>query len=159
MNSQNKIVTLSKLRKIVARLHRRKKIAFTNGCFDILHFGHTGYLEKAKKPDRLLIVAVNSDASVKKLKGKGRPVNAQRERTRVLAALSCVDFVTVFREQTPEKTIQALKPDILIKGADWEGKEITGARFVRSYGGKVEFIPYINGFSTTKIIRAIAKSG
>ena len=158
MNSQNKIIALPRLKGIIARLRKRKKIAFTNGCFDILHFGHINYLEKAKKPGRLLIVAVNSDASVKKLKGKGRPVNGQRERTKDLAALSCVDFVTVFGEQTPEKTIHVLKPDILIKGADWKGKEVAGARFVRSCGGKVEFVPYVNGFSTTKIIQAIAKS-
>jgi len=139
----------------VAQLKRqRKTIAFTNGCFDILHFGHVRYLEAAKK-SRVLVVAINSDGSVRKIKGDQRPIVPQKERASLIAALECVDYVTIFNEPTPFKVIAALRPDVLIKGADWKGKEVVGADFVKSYGGRVEFIRYVKGFSTTKIIESI----
>ncbi len=148
-----KILALSKLKKELVRLRRAgKTIAFTNGCFDILHLGHVTYLEKSKKANRILVVGLNSDASVRRLKGPSRPVNPQQARAAVLAALESVDYVAVFNEDTPLKLIEALRPDILIKGADWKGKPVVGADVVRTYGGRVEFVKFVDNFSTTKII-------
>lgn len=153
---RSKIVGLSQLKKKVAALKKAgRTIAFTNGCFDILHYGHVSYLEKAKKSGRVLIVGLNSDASVRRLKGPARPVNRQLARASVLAALESVDFVTVFKEDTPEDLIKALCPDVLIKGADWKGKPVVGADTVKAHGGKVEFIKFVDHFSTTGIIHAI----
>lgn len=140
---------LSKLKS----LRRRKKIAFTNGCFDLLHYGHACYLEKAKGQGRILIVGLNSDASVSRLKGPGRPVNSQKARATVLAALQAVDFVVIFNEDTPQTLIETVKPDILIKGADWKGKTVAGAEAVKAHGGKVEFVTFEDGFSTTGVIK------
>lgn len=156
MNTKNKIVSLQNLKKIVARSRRRGlKIAFTNGCFDILHSGHVSYLEAAKKEGRLLIVGLNSDSSVRRIKGPHRPIVPQKHRASVMAALSCVDYIVFFNEDTPQKTIEALQPDLLIKGADWKGKYVAGQDVVRARGGKVEFIKYLAGFSTTNIIESI----
>ena len=156
MNSQKKILTRHSLRKILQRLRRRgKTIAFTNGCFDILHLGHVSYLEAAKKQNRILIVALNSDRSTREIKGRNRPIIPQKERAAVLAALKCVDYVTIFDETTPLKVIETLKPDVLVKGADWKGKDVVGLRLVKSYGGGVEFIRYVKGISTTQIIQKI----
>ena len=158
MKSKAKIVSLGSLRKSVSRLRKRgKKIAFTNGCFDILHYGHINYLEKASRQGRVLIVGLNSDNSVRKIKGPLRPIVPQQERAAVLAALACVDFVTIFKEPTPLNLIKAVKPDVLIKGADWKGKEVVGAGLVRSRGGRVELIKYVQGKSTTNIIKAVLK--
>ena len=159
MTSQNKIVSLNALlRKIRTLKKQGKRIAFTNGCFDILHFGHLSYLEAAKKNNRILVIGLNSDRSVKKIKGPGRPIVAQQHRAALLAGLACVDYVTIFPEETPLKLIKALQPDILIKGADWKGKEVVGADEVKTNGGKVEFIRYLDGFSTSRIIDAIAQT-
>ncbi len=136
---------------------RRRKVVFTNGCFDILHKGHIAYLQKAKKLGDLLVVGMNSDASVKRLKGKGRPVNSQKDRALVLSALRCVDRVVLFSEDTPEKLIRKIRPDVLVKGGDWKKKDVVGAPFVESYGGKVWLLPYIKGFSTTEILAKIQK--
>ena len=157
MNSQKKVIDkLATLQKIILRLRKQgKTIVFTNGCFDILHLGHVSYLEAAKKPNRILIVAVNSDGSVRKIKGKNRPIARQGERARVLAALACVDYVTIFNEETPYRLIKALKPDVLIKGADWKGKDVIGRDIIKPYGGKVELIKYLNRYSTTRIIQTI----
>ncbi len=156
LNSQKKILTRHSLRKILQRLRRRgKTIAFTNGCFDILHLGHVSYLEAAKKQNRILIVALNSDRSTREIKGRNRPIIPQKERAAVLAALKCVDYVTIFDETTPLKVIETLKPDVLVKGADWKGKDVVGLRLVKSYGGGVEFIRYVKGISTTQIIQKI----
>ena len=156
MNSKKKIVSLKNLAASTERLRRQgKTIAFTNGCFDLLHMGHVSYLEMAKKDNRVLIVGMNSDASVRKIKGNNRPIVAQAERARVLAALGCVDFVTIFNEQTPLKVITTIKPDVLIKGADWKNKEVVGAREITAHGGKVEFITYVDHFSTTKLVKKI----
>jgi len=156
MRTSKKILSSAPLRKLIARYRRAgKTIVFTNGCFDILHYGHVSYLEAAKKGNsRILIIGLNSDASVRSLKkGPGRPVVPQKERAAVLAALACVDHVVIFNEPTPQKLIEALKPDILIKGADWKGKAVAGADAVK----KVEFIRYIQGLSTTNIIGKIRK--
>ena len=156
MTTKNKIVGLKTLRKKISTLRQHgKTIAFTNGCFDILHFGHISYLEKARGEERILIVGVNSDASVRRIKGPQRPIVPQRERARVLAALACVDFVVIFNEDTPLKIIESLKPDILIKGADWKGKDVVGSDVVKSYGGRVELVRYLPKFSSTNIIEMI----
>lgn len=156
MNSAKKIVGRSQLRNLLRRDRRAgKTIAFTNGCFDLLHKGHVSYLESAKKPNRVLVVGLNSDVSVRKIKGKKRPIVSEGERARVLAALACVDYVTLFNEETPYNLIKALSPDILIKGADWKGKKVAGEDVVRASGGRVEFIQYLKNFSTTNIIKAI----
>ena len=159
MGIRSKIVSLAKLKKELARLRKaRKTIAFTNGCFDILHYGHVSYLEKAKKNGRVLVVGLNSDASVRRLKGPTRPVNPQLARASVMAALESVDYITIFVEDTPEKLIKALLPDVLIKGADWKNKPVVGADVVKANAGKVEFIKFVDHFSTTKIIENVRAS-
>lgn len=128
------------------------RIGFTNGCFDILHAGHVAYLEKARQAADCLVVGLNSDASVRSIKGVGRPVNNERERARVLSALACVDFVVLFAEDTPQQLIQSTLPDVLVKGADWPEDQIVGAREVKSAGGKVVRIPFEHAVSTSKVI-------
>ncbi|MBF0521556.1 MAG: D-glycero-beta-D-manno-heptose 1-phosphate adenylyltransferase [Candidatus Omnitrophica bacterium] len=153
---RNKILSLSSLKKRIASLRRQgKTIAFTNGCFDIIHAGHVSYLEKAKGRDRILIVGLNSDSSVRKIKGPQRPIVPEKERSFVLAALACVDFVTIFQEETPYDLIKAIEPDILIKGADWKEKTAVGSDIVRNRGGKVEYIRYVPNCSSTNIIKSI----
>jgi len=155
----NKIKTASALKKrLVSLKNEGKSIVFTNGCFDILHYGHVKYLQEAKNTGNILVVAVNSDSSVKKLKGPSRPIVGQKNRTRVLSALESVDFVTIFSEDTPLKLIKLLKPDILVKGGDWDKKSIVGGRLVQSWGGKVISLPYVKGQSTTNIIDKIGKT-
>ncbi|HCI44390.1 MAG TPA: D-glycero-beta-D-manno-heptose 1-phosphate adenylyltransferase [Candidatus Omnitrophica bacterium] len=156
METRRKVLGLKTLRRALGRLKRRgRTVAFTNGCFDILHFGHVQYLEKAKGRDRVLVVGLNSDRSVRKIKGPRRPIVSQNARAAVLAALACVDYVTIFNEETPQKLIAALKPDVLVKGADWKGKEVAGSDVVREYGGKVEYAKYIPRYSSTNIIEAV----
>ena len=156
MKTDYKILSLEQLKKKIASLRRQKKeIAFTNGCFDILHYGHVSYLESAKKEGRVLMVGLNSDASVSRIKGPLRPITGQKERAAILAALECVDFVTIFNEDTPIEVIKALKPDILVKGADWKDKTVVGSKEVQSYGGKIEYIKYLPEFSTTNVIETI----
>lgn len=132
-----------------------KKIVFTNGCFDILHPGHTRYLWEARRLGDYLLVAVNSDRSVKAIKGQGRPVMTVEERTEVLAALGFVDGIVIFDEDTPLKIIQELLPDVLVKGGDWTEDRIVGADVVKGAGGKVKRIPFVSGYSTSGIIRKI----
>ncbi len=156
MTTFNKVLKLPALKKKLALLRREGRvISFTNGCFDILHYGHVSYLEAAKKQGRVLIVGMNSDASVRGLKGPLRPIVPQDQRAAVLAGLACVDFVVFFDDPTPYALISALKPDILIKGADWKGKEVAGADVVKAHGGRVEFIKYIERLSTTNIVEKI----
>jgi D-beta-D-heptose 7-phosphate kinase/D-beta-D-heptose 1-phosphate adenosyltransferase len=155
MPIKNKILKLPALLKKIPVLRRQgKTIAMTNGCFDLMHIGHVKYLEEAGKGDRVLIVGLNSDVSISRIKGSSRPIITQKSRAAVLAALESVDFVVIFNEGTPYKMIAAIKPDILIKGADWKGKSIVGEDLVK----KVEFVKYIQGFSTTNIIEKIIKS-
>ncbi|ACD66234.1 MAG TPA: D-glycero-beta-D-manno-heptose 1-phosphate adenylyltransferase [Sulfurihydrogenibium sp.] len=132
-----------------------KKIVFTNGCFDIIHAGHVDYLEKAKSLGDFLVVGLNSDESVKRLKGPTRPVNPVEQRKKVLQALKPVDLVIVFEEDTPERLIKEIKPDVLVKGGDWKIENIVGADFVMSYGGKVYTIDFVYDTSTTKIIEKV----
>lgn len=153
----SKIKSLKSLKRIITHLQAKgKKVVFTNGCFDLLHYGHTKYLEDAKRKGDVLVVAVNSDASVKRIKGKSRPIIHQADRAKVIAALESVDFVTVFNQNTPFEVIKLLKPDILVKGADWNKNNIVGADIVKAQGGKVYAIKLAPGRSTTGIIKKIA---
>lgn len=134
------------------------KVVFTNGCFDILHRGHVEYLSKAADKGDVLVVGLNTDASVKRLKGEGRPVNNEEARAMVLASLSFVDAVVLFDEDTPYELIKAVRPDVLVKGADYKKEEIVGYDIVTSYGGTVETIPLVEGYSSTKIIMSQNKN-
>ncbi|MGB8768333.1 MAG: bifunctional D-glycero-beta-D-manno-heptose-7-phosphate kinase/D-glycero-beta-D-manno-heptose 1-phosphate adenylyltransferase HldE [Candidatus Korobacteraceae bacterium] len=135
------------------------RVVFTNGCFDILHIGHITLLERARRKGDRLIVAVNSDASVRRLKGRSRPIAAESERARILAALSAVDAVVVFNESTPLKLIEEIRPDVLVKGGDYREEAVVGAHEVRAWGGRVELIPLVEGISTTRLIaKATPKS-
>lgn len=136
---------------------RHKKIVFTNGCFDILHAGHVDYLRKAKMLGDYLVIGINSDASVKRLKGSERPVNNLADRMAVLSSLEVVDYVIPFEEDTPLELIKAISPDILVKGGDYQIGDIVGADFITGYGGKVMTIPYVEGKSTTEIINKVKK--
>ncbi|RMA97529.1 D-glycero-beta-D-manno-heptose 1-phosphate adenylyltransferase [Hydrogenothermus marinus] len=140
------------LRKIENWKKEGKKIVFTNGCFDIIHAGHVDYLEKAKALGDILVVGLNSDSSIKRIKGKDRPINPQEYRKKVLQALKPVDLVIIFDEDTPERLIKEVKPDILVKGGDYTINTIVGADFVMSYGGKVKTIDFVYDISTTKIL-------
>lgn len=152
----NKIKTIAEISRFAKRLkHSGTKIVFTNGCFDLLHIGHISYLTKAKSLGDILIIGLNSDNSVKKLKGKSRPITLQRERAIVLSALEVVDFIIIFNELTPLKLIKAIKPDVLVKGGDWKKENIVGAAFVESYGGSVKSLAYLKGSSTKNLIKKI----
>jgi len=155
---KDKIKSTSTLARTIAALKKKgKKIVFTNGCFDILHLGHVKYLEAAKQKGDVLVVGINSDSSVRKIKGNTRPVITQKERLSIVAALESVDYVLLFNQTTPLNLIKKLKPDILIKGADWQKNKIVGSELVLARGGKVLTIKLIKGRSTTNIIKKIAK--
>ena len=155
---QTKVKTVEELRPLLAILRAAgKKIVFTNGCFDLIHTGHTRYLAIARSFGDILVVAVNSDASVSTIKGEKRPINSQKERAEALAALESVDFVTIFSEPDPYKVISALQPDVLVKGGDWPIEEIIGRDVVEARGGKVVNVPFVEGQSTTGIIERILK--
>lgn len=151
--NNSKIKTREELEKMIEKEKASgKRIGFTNGCFDILHVGHVRYLSQARKHCDTLVVGLNSDASVKRLKGESRPINPQWARGEVLASLESVDLVTVFDEDTPRALIELLSPDVLFKGGDWKEDEIVGAEHVKSCGGKVIVIPFVAGYSTTGTI-------
>ena len=137
---------------------KRQRVVLTNGCFDVLHVGHVSLLERAKRLGQVLIVAINSDRSVRAIKGPTRPIVCEQDRARVLAALGCVDYVTIFDEPTPLAVIAALLPDVLVKGADWSAGDIVGGELVRKAGGRVARIPLVRDRSTTTIIDRIARS-
>jgi len=152
----NKICTRESLKDKIDQLRKEgKKIVFTNGCFDILHAGHTRYLREAKRSGDILILALNSDESVRTLKGDKRPLIPEAERADVVASLESVDFVTIFHELTPLALIEFLKPDVLIKGGDWEEENVVGRESLKRWGGRVVIIPEIKGSSTTHIIEKI----
>lgn len=152
----NKICTRESLKDKIDQLRKEgKKIVFTNGCFDILHVGHTRYLREAKRAGDILILALNSDESARTLKGDKRPLIPEAERADVVASLESVDFVTIFHELTPLTLIEFIKPDVLIKGGDWEKEQVVGRKSVKRWGGRVVIIPEIKGSSTTNIIEKI----
>ncbi len=151
-----KLLSLPDLKKRLESVRRiSKKIVFTNGCFDILHVGHVRYLEKSRSYGDLLVVGLNSDHSVKAIKGNKRPIVCQEERAEVLAGLWSVDFITIFDDPDPFEVIKALNPNVLVKGADWSEDKIIGADIVKAGGGEVARIPMVNGASTSKIIDII----
>ncbi len=157
---KNKIKTKDDLKVALSELKAKKKrIVFTNGCFDLLHAGHVSYLEKAKGAGDLLVIAINSDNSVKRLKGKGRPIQELDDRLKILASLECVDFVTSFDEDTPKEIIEELEPDIIVKGADYKEKDVVGRDHIKKSGGKVIIIPLLQGRSTTSLIKSIKNNG
>ena len=139
--------------------HSGKDVVFTNGVFDLLHPGHVRYLQDARREGDALIVGVNSDRSVRAIKGPDRPINPQQERAEVLAALACVDAVVVFDEESPQQIIDRLQPDVLVKGADWAADAIIGRETVEARGGRVVRIPLANGYSSSAIIEKIKGSG
>lgn len=132
-------------------------IVFTNGCFDLLHVGHVRYLQEAKNQGDVLVVGVNSDASVKRLKGPQRPIQTEQDRAEILHGLKSVDHVVVFTEDTPETIIKGLQPDVLVKGGDWSIDQIVGADYVLSRGGVVKSLTFVDGKSTTKLIEKSQK--
>jgi len=154
LHIEEKIVPWSFFKENDVKLHSQK-IVFTNGCFDVLHFGHVQYLLEARKLGDLLVVGLNSDASVRRLKGESRPINGENERAFVLAALEFVDYVVVFEEDTPKKLIETVRPDVLVKGGDYQIENIVGADFVMQNGGTVTTIPFVEGFSSTRIIEQL----
>lgn len=155
-HDQDKIVPLADLEQAVAGAKTvGRKIVFTNGCFDILHQGHVTYLEAARREGDCLIVGLNSDDSIRRLKGAERPINHEQSRARLLAALGCVDYVVVFSEDTPKELICRLLPDVLVKGGDWAVEKIVGGEEVAAAGGRVLSIPLVDDFSTTALIKKI----
>lgn len=150
MNTKNKILTKEKLKNFLKKAKKEgKKIVFTNGCFDILHAGHVRIIEFSKSQGDLLILGLNTDASIKRLKGPSRPINKEKDRAIVVSALGAVDGVVLFKEDTPLNLIKTIKPDILVKGADYTKENVVG----REYAGKVVLCPLVKGKSTTNIIK------
>jgi rfaE bifunctional protein nucleotidyltransferase chain/domain len=157
--SNPKIKTIGQMKQITARFRARgKKVVFTNGCFDILHVGHIRYLQESKKRGDILVVGLNTDRSVKQIKGEKRPIVPEKERAEVLSSLESVDYVVLFDEPDPLSLIQALKPTVLIKGADWPRSKIVGRESVEKTGGRVVRVPLVRGASSTGVITRIIKA-
>ncbi len=151
------VLELEELLKELEPVRDKKKIVLTNGCFDILHAGHVDYLYKAKALGDILIVGLNSDSSIKRIKGSRRPIIPENMRAHLLDSLKPVDYVVIFSEDTPLKLIKSIRPDVLVKGEDWSPDRIVGRDFVESYGGKVTTVPFTYRISTTQIIQRILK--
>lgn len=151
-----KIVSVDECKQALSGARNKgQRIVFTNGCFDLLHVGHIQFLQSARKRGDLLVVGLNDDRSVRQIKGPGRPILAEMERAKILAALDCLDYAVFFSEPTPEKLIDALKPDVLVKGGDYRIDQVVGREMVEGYGGRVEIIPLVPGHSTSKIVESI----
>ena len=156
---ESKIVNLKDAAGVAESLRKQnKKVVFTNGCFDLIHFGHIQYLRKARKLGHRLVVGLNSDSSVRRLKGTGRPLLSEHDRAHILAALDCVDMVVIFDEKTPIKLIKAIKPEILVKGGDYQIDQIVGYKEIKKWGGKVLTLSYVKGNSTTGLIQKIIRN-
>jgi rfaE bifunctional protein nucleotidyltransferase chain/domain len=152
----DKIIPSARITELSQKLHSEgKKLVFTNGCFDILHAGHVTYLTQARALGDVLILGLNSDLSVKRLKGDNRPVNAEMQRALVLAGLSAVDYICIFAEDTPYELIKKVQPDVLVKGGDWQVSEIVGSDLVLANGGLVKSLSFVEGLSSTNIIRRL----
>ncbi len=147
-----KVLRVSDLLSSLESLRGKKKIVFTNGCFDLLHVGHVRYLNQAKSCGDILVLGLNSDASVKVLKGPSRPIQGENDRAEILSNLNAIDFVVIFNEETPLELIKKVKPDVLVKGGDWKPEQIVGSDVVLAYGGKVESLQFVEGKSTTNLI-------
>jgi D-beta-D-heptose 7-phosphate kinase / D-beta-D-heptose 1-phosphate adenosyltransferase len=155
---KQKIKERKELIRIIKDLKSKgKRIVFTNGCFDLLHLGHVRYLEKAKALGDILVVGVNSDSSVRKIKGPKRPVLPEEERAEILSGLGCVDYITLFNEIDPLKLITSLHPNVLAKGGDWTKEQTIGREVVERSGGEVVIIPFVQGASTSNLIETILK--
>src|SRR4030066_259124 len=155
---REKIKEKQDLREIIGDLKAKgKRIVFTNGCFDLLHIGHVRYLEKARALGDVLVVGVNSDTSVRELKGPKRPILPEEERAEILSGLGCVDYVTLFDEIDPLKLITSVRPDVLVKGGDWAKEQIVGKEAVERSGGEVFIIPFVKKASTSNLIETILK--
>ncbi len=153
---KNKIITQSRIIGLIGDLQKKgQKIVFTNGCFDLLHVGHVRYLEKARTFGDCLIVGLNSDRSIQQIKDPARPLISEAQRAEVLAALECVDYIVLFDEADPFNLIEAIRPDVLVKGADWSLDKIIGADLVISYGGEVRRVNLVPSISTSEIINRI----
>jgi rfaE bifunctional protein nucleotidyltransferase chain/domain len=160
MKSPQKIFAAAALVRIRKRLLRDgRTVVFTNGCFDLIHAGHIRLFREARKLGDVLIVALNSDASIRRLKGRSRPIFPLKERQEILAAVEDVDFVTSFSEDTPRRIIGSLLPDVLVKGGDWKPDQVVGREEVEAAGGRVVIVPYLEGRSTSSIIRQSAGAG
>ena len=157
---RDKIVTLpTLLESLKSQRAKGRKVVFTNGCFDLLHAGHVLYLEEARALGDILVLGLNSDSSVQRLKGPSRPINKQDERAMVLAALESISYVCIFEEDTPYELIKALQPDILVKGGDWPVSSIVGSDIVLARGGQVKSLGFSEGLSSTNIIQSILRDG
>ncbi|AGB42164.1 D-heptose-1-phosphate adenylyltransferase [Halobacteroides halobius DSM 5150] len=155
----SKIYSLAELKEILAtEKEAGAKVVFTNGCFDLLHVGHTRYLAEAKTNGDLLVVGLNSDTSVQALKGEKRPLISEQERAELLANLEVVDYITIFAEKTASKVIAKLQPNVYVKGGDYKIEELPEARVVNEYGGQIKLVSEIKGASTTKIVNKILKT-
>ncbi len=154
---ESKVLGLERLRELLGSKRRGKKVVFTNGCFDLLHVGHVRYLQKAKSMGDILVVGVNGDDSVRRLKGEGRPIMPDSERAELVAALGCVDYVTIFTEDTPSRLIMLLRPDIHVKGGDYTLEDLPELEFVEAYGGKVVIVEEEKGYSSSEIVKKIAE--
>lgn len=146
-------------RRLHTQRRRGKRIVFTNGCFDLIHPGHVRYLRAARQLGDVLVVGLNSDASVRRLKGPSRPLVRQRDRCEVMAALEMVDYVTVFDDDTPYRLIKLVQPDVLVKGGDWKPEDIVGADIVQARGGVVRSLRFARGYSTTALVQRIVGAG
>jgi D-beta-D-heptose 7-phosphate kinase/D-beta-D-heptose 1-phosphate adenosyltransferase len=156
ISPSKKIKTLPELLKIIEEAKRKRRvIVFTNGCFDVLHIGHIKYLQYARAQGDLLVVGVNTDASVTRLKGPNRPILKQMERSQILAAIEWIDYIVFFDEDSPMELLKAIKPDVLVKGAEYSKEQVVGADFVESYGGKIRLAPMVEGISTSNIVKVI----
>ena len=159
MNAAEKVLDRNTLKEKVDSLRKAgSRVVFTNGCFDLIHIGHVRYLQEARELGDCLVVAVNSDSSVRQIKEPGRPITPEGQRAEVVAALGCVDWVTIFDEPDPLDLIRLLEPDVLVKGTDWSEEEIVGAPEVREAGGQVLRIPLVPGSSTSVIVERIASA-
>lgn len=149
------LIDLNTLLEKLPAIRKDKKVVFTNGCFDILHVGHVMYLEEARAQGDLLILGLNSDSSVRELKGPTRPIQNENDRAYILSALECVDFVVLFSDETPYELIKAISPDVLVKGGDWKIEDIVGHDIVQANGGVVKSLQFVDGRSTTNIVSKI----
>lgn len=149
--------TIDEVKKDLQVNHPQKRVVFTNGCFDILHVGHVKYLQEAKAQGDLLVLGLNSDSSVRGLKGETRPIQCEDDRAYILSSLECVDYVVIFSEETPINLITGIMPDVLVKGGDWSIEQIVGSKEVLAHGGEVKSLSFVQGRSTTGIVEKILK--
>ena len=159
LSMEEAILRFGREKRNAAPGQTKRRVVFTNGCFDLLHPGHIQALEQARELGDALVVGINSDASVRQLKGPGRPILPELERAEILAALECVDAVVIFNELTPREIIAVILPDILVKGGDWPGDQIIGREEVEAAGGRVVSVPVVPGYSTTAILTRMRAAG